>query len=157
MIDVRELTERDFARASALPLHRFDGFTERGTYLVAWDGDEPVGHVFTAWRDTELGVPELQDMYVVPDRRNAGVGTALVAVAEGLARDRGHERCSLSTSATNGAAQRLYERLGYEAAGVERRVEGTIEVRGGTIEVDDTIVYFAKSLSILRPPVRRRA
>ena len=157
MIEVRELAERDFERASVLPLHRFDGFTDRGTYLVAWDGADPVGHVFAAWRGTELGVPELQDMYVLPGRRSAGIGTALAAAAESLARDRGHDRCSLSVSATNDAARRLYERLGYEPANVERHVQGTIEVRGGTIEVDDTIVYFAKTLSILPPPVRRRA
>ena len=49
MIEARELDERDFERAQVLPLHRFDDFGGRGTYLVAWDGEEPVGHVHVAW------------------------------------------------------------------------------------------------------------
>ena len=157
MIDVRELDVDDFVRASALPLHRFDGFTDRGTYLVAWDEDAPVGHVFVAWGGTELGLPELQDMYVAPDRRDAGIGTALAEAAEALALRRGHDRCSLSTGTGNDSALRLYERLGYKAAGVEKRVTGRIEVRGGFIDVDETLVYLVKDLSISRPPVRRRA
>ncbi|HXY84836.1 MAG TPA: GNAT family N-acetyltransferase [Gaiellaceae bacterium] len=51
---------------AALPLHRLDG---AGTYLVAWDGDDPLGHAHFAWGGTRLGVPEIQDVYVLPDRR----------------------------------------------------------------------------------------
>ena len=152
MIDVRELDERDFERAQRLPLHRFHGFGGRGTYLVAWDGDEPVGHVHVAWSGTDLGVPELQDVYVLPDRRNAGIGTALTEAAERLAAARGHDRCSLSTSDANHGAIRLYERLGYARADFPpKRVQGTIEVRGGTIEVDETLVYLEKELVDFSP------
>jgi GNAT superfamily N-acetyltransferase len=156
MIDVRELTEADFGRAQALPLHRFAGFRDDATYLVAWDGDLAVGHVHVAWARTELGAPELQDMYVLPERRGTGIGTALARAAEELAQARGHDRCSLSVSEANGDARRLYERLGYAATDTPpKRVVGTVQVRGGSIDVDDTIVYLAKDLSISPPPVRR--
>jgi GNAT superfamily N-acetyltransferase len=157
VIEIRELVEADLTRAEQLPLHRFDGFREEATYLVAWDGDEPLGHVHVAWSATELGLPELQDMYVLPEHRGEGIGSALAAEAERLAAARGHGRCSLSVSDANADARRLYERLGYARAEVPpKRVTGTIEVRGGTLDVDDTLLYFTKDLSILRPPVRRR-
>jgi GNAT superfamily N-acetyltransferase len=152
MMEVRELVERDFERAQRLPLHRFDGFGTPGTYLVAWDGEEPVGHVHVAWSGTDLGVPELQDVYVLPERRGEGIGTALTEAAERLAAERGHDRCSLSTSDANHGAIRLYERLGYARADVPpKRVRGTIEVRGGTIEVDETLVYYEKELVDFAP------
>jgi hypothetical protein len=49
----------------------------------------------------------------------------------------------------NEAARRLYTRLGYRDAGLEpKRVQGTILVRGRPLEVDDTIVYLVKDLSV---------
>src|SRR5215218_4319206 len=102
MIDVRELDEQEFACVDdALPLHRFDGWTAGSTYLVAWDGSAPIGHVHVAWEGTELELPELQDMYVLPERRSQGVGTLLARAAERLVSSQGHERCSLSVSEAN--------------------------------------------------------
>jgi hypothetical protein len=57
-----------------LPLHRFNGWMKESTYLVAWDGSAPVGHVHIAWEKTRLELPELQDMYVLPERRSQGGG-----------------------------------------------------------------------------------
>jgi GNAT superfamily N-acetyltransferase len=146
VIEVRPLTRGDFERVDALlPLHRFEAWDDGWTYLVAWDGDTPVGHAHVAWTGTELGIPELQDVYVLPERRNEGIGTELTRAAERLTAERGHERCSLSVGQTNPAARRLYERLGYRPADhPPRRVCGTITVRGEPLEVDDTLVYFTK-------------
>ena len=146
MIDVRPLTEEEFARAgAALPLHRFDGFNDDATYLVAWDADVPAGHVHVAWRGTALQLPELQDMYVLPDRRSRGIGASLVAAAERLAAANGHTECSLSVSEQNLRARALYERLGYTRAPVPpKRVRGTVTTRAGSFEVDDTLLYFTK-------------
>src|SRR5207244_4443984 len=56
-IDVRELTDAELALVDArLPLHRLD---TAQTYLVAWDGDEPVGHAHISWESTKLGAPEI--------------------------------------------------------------------------------------------------
>jgi hypothetical protein len=47
----------------------------------------------------------------------------------------------------NGAARKLYAKLGYADAGVDPvRVSGTIMLRGRPFEVDDTLVYLVKAL-----------
>jgi GNAT superfamily N-acetyltransferase len=153
VIETRVLNEADFELVDgALPLHRFDGWADGSTYLVAWDERGPVGHVHIAWADTELGLPELQDMYVLPERRGEGIGTTLAAAAESIASERGHDRCSLSVSDGNLRARSLYERLGYAPADLPpKRVQGTITIRGEPFEVDDTVVYFTKRLVDLAP------
>jgi GNAT superfamily N-acetyltransferase len=119
------------------------------TYVVAWDGDEPIGHAHVAWTGTELGVPEVQDVFVVEQRRRRGVATALMAHAEALAAGRGHDRVSIGHSLDNEAARRLYEGLGYRNSGVPPRpVRGTITIRGRALDIDDTIVYLVKDLSV---------
>jgi GNAT superfamily N-acetyltransferase len=131
---------------AALPLSRLDVVQ---TYVVAWDGGEPIGHAHVAWTGTELGVPEVQDVFVVDGRRRDGVATALMAHAERLAAGRGHVRISIGHSVDNEAARRLYERLGYRASGVPPKpVRGTITIRGRPLDVDDTIVYLVKDLPV---------
>ena len=129
-----------------LPLARLGG---RGTYLVAWDDGAPVAHAHVAWTDTQLGVPEIQDVFVRDDRRRQGLGTAVTLAAERAAEARGHRRVSVGTSIDNDAARRLYEKLGYRGAGAAPvRVQGTIMIRTGPLEVDDTIVYLVKELPV---------
>jgi GNAT superfamily N-acetyltransferase len=132
-----------------LPLSRLDQqIDENSTYLVAWDDDQPVGHAHIAWVGTHLGVPEIQDVFVLPERRRQGIGAQLTDAAEQEARERGWESISLSVSQDgNVAARSLYAKLGYVDAGVEPvRVSGVITVRGRPFEVDDTLVYLTKSL-----------
>jgi GNAT superfamily N-acetyltransferase len=127
-----------------LPLSRLGG---DGEYLVAWDDAAPVGHAFVAWSGTELGLPEIQDVYVLPERRGEGVGTALMEAVEHTAASRGHARCSIGVGVANAGARRLYERLGYARADVPpKRVHGTITIRGEPVEIDDTLLYFTKRL-----------
>jgi GNAT superfamily N-acetyltransferase len=149
VIEVRELKEQELARVGeALPVHRLNGWNGESTYLVAWDGDTPIGHVHIAWAGTELNLPELQDMYVVPDRRNGGVGTVLANVAEQLVLFRGFDHCCLSVSDRNEDARRLYERLGYARAAIPpKRVRETITIRGEPFDVDDTLLYFTKRVN----------
>jgi GNAT superfamily N-acetyltransferase len=148
VIAIRVLSDVDFEAADAvLPLHRFDGWRDDSTYLVAWDETEPVGHVHVAWSGTELGGPELQDMYVLPERRSQGIGGTLVGAAERLAAERGHDRCSLSVSDANLRTQSFYERLGYVRADLPPKpVQGTIIIRGEPVEIDDTLLYFTKRI-----------
>jgi GNAT superfamily N-acetyltransferase len=144
VIAIRALTKDETdAVGAVLPLSRLD---TAQTYLVAWDGSAPVGHAHVAWEGGHAGAPEIQDMYVLPERRGHGIGAALVDAAEQLAAERGHERMSLSVSDA-GEARPLYERLGYRDAGLPPlRVEGTIMIRGEPLEVDDTLVYLVKPL-----------
>ena len=140
---VRPLADDELALVDArLPLHRLG---QTGTYLVAWDGNEPVAHAFVAWSGTKLGIPEIQDVFVAPDRRRNGVATALSHAAENEVQRRGYDRISLSVGLANQAARALYEKLGYEPAGIDpEHVRGTIVLRGKPLEVDDTLVSLVK-------------
>ena len=150
MFAVTELRPEDVARVdSALPLNRLDQHRETGsTYLIAWKDDEPVGHAHLAWSRTHLGLPEVQDVYVLPALRRQGVARSLSAAAEELVRGRGLSSISLSVSRDrNEPARLLYQSLGYVDAGVEPvRVSGTITLRGRPFDVDDTLVYLVKHL-----------
>jgi ribosomal protein S18 acetylase RimI-like enzyme len=119
-------------------LHQGDGI-----YLVAWRDREPLAHAHLALTDP----PELQDVEVRPEYRRRGIGAALTAHAEGEARTRGFDRLRLGVSVDNAAAKALYRQRGYVDAGVApKRVKGTIEIRTGPIEVDDTILTREKRL-----------
>lgn len=146
-IEIRPLAPGEVETVDAvLPLHRL-GRAGESTYLVAWAGGSPVGHAHVAWTETELGLPELQDFFVLPERRNEGIGMRLTLAAERLVFERGHDRCSISVSVSNSGAMRLYERLGYRVVDrLPKRIVGTIELRGAPYEVDDTILFLTKSL-----------
>lgn len=119
-------------------LHQGDGF-----YIVAWNHDEPLGHAHLALTDP----PELQDVSVRPEHRRHGVASALTAAAEQEARMRGFGCLRLTVSADNDGAQALYRRAGYVDVGIPpKRVHGTIMIRTGPIEVDDTILTWEKRL-----------
>jgi ribosomal protein S18 acetylase RimI-like enzyme len=55
----------------------------------------------------------LYDLFVTPEARRSGAGTALLRAAEELAAERGKTRMDLATAKTNHAAQALYESLGW--------------------------------------------
>jgi ribosomal protein S18 acetylase RimI-like enzyme len=146
MWQIRELTSDEVERVgSVLGLARLgqgDGY-----YLVAWEDDQPLGHAHLALTDP----PELQDVSVRPEHRRRGVATALAGAAERAVAARGFDRLRLSVSVDNDAALTLYRRLGYADVGIPpRRVHGTIRIRTGTIEVDDTLLTLEKSLEAVR-------
>ncbi len=94
-----------------------------GEYLVAELKGKLAGYIrvrpVTELRENAhvLGVMGLA---VAPDARRRGVASALLAAAERLARDRGARKLSLRVLGTNAAAQRLYERLGFQREGTLR-------------------------------------
>ena len=129
-----------------LPLSRLSD--QGSTYLIAWEDDRPIGHAHIAWSGTHLGLPEIQDVFVLPEQRRRGIASRLTEAAEAEARRRGSDRISLSVSQEqNQAAKLLYEKLGYVDAGVEPvRMLGQIMIRGRPLEVDDTLLYLVKEL-----------
>ena len=56
----------------------------------------------------------LNDLYVEPSHRKAGVGRLLLHAAAGYAQQQKAIRLTLSTAHTNVPAQRLYESLGWK-------------------------------------------
>jgi GNAT superfamily N-acetyltransferase len=141
--DIRPLTREQVDRVAAvLGLARLD--QGDGFYLVAWDGDRPAGHAHLALTDP----PELQDVEVSAPYRRRGVGSALTAAAEAEAQKRGFDRLRVTVSVDNAAAQALYRALGYGDTGMPpRRVLGTVMIRTGPLEVDDTLLTWDKRLA----------
>jgi GNAT superfamily N-acetyltransferase len=153
LVSIRELKPSDVAHVDQfLPLSRLTEQAgeagESSTYLIAWDGREPVGHTHIAWTGTHLAIPEIQDVFVLPERRRRGIASQLTQAAEAEARKRGWGSISLSVSQQGNAfAWRLYTKLGYvEAPTAPVRVLGVIVLRGQPVEVDDTLVYLTKRL-----------
>lgn len=96
---------------------------------------------------THLAIPEIQDVFVLPERRRQGIASQLTQTAE-VERKRGWDSISLSVSQEgNEFARRLYAKLGYVEAPTDPvRVSGVIVLRGQPFEVDDTLVYLMKRL-----------
>ena len=115
----------------------------------------PIGHAHVAWRDTTLGIPEVQDVFVAEPFRRRGVASELTRAAERLAKEGGHDRISLGFSLANEGARRLYEGLGYRPADLEpQRIHGTILIRGRPVAIDETVIYLVKELDVDSGPPR---
>jgi len=61
----------------------------------------------------------VENLYVKPERRNEGIGSALLAAAETELSDRGADVISLGVMAANEAARRFYRRHGYDRHRIE--------------------------------------
>jgi len=142
-IVVRRLADNEVDRVAAvLGLARL--YQGNGLYLVAWDNEEPLGHACLALTDP----PELQDVQVRPEQRRRGVASAITSEAELRARSLGFDRLRLEVSEGNAPAQALYRSCGFADIGAPpRRVQGTIMIRTGPIEVDDTLLTWEKRLA----------
>ena len=142
-VQIRPLLEDEVDVVGAsLGLARLD--QGDGFYLVAWSGEAPVGHAHLALSDP----PELQDVFVVEEHRRRGIAVALTSAAEHEARTRGFDRLRLGVSIDDAGAQALYRRCGFVDTDVPpNRVQGTIIIRTGPIEVDDTILTWEKPLA----------
>ena len=60
----------------------------------------------------------IEAVRVARERRNAGLGKAIIAEAIAIARRRGCQRVELTSSASRKDAHRFYERLGFTASHV---------------------------------------
>lgn len=121
-------------------------------YLVAWLSGLPVGHALVRWAGAGVepmsshlpDCPDLEDLFVVPGLRSAGVGSRLLEAAERLARDRGCRRIGMSVDVANVRARGLYERRGYEDAGL-----GTFVLRGSWVDRDGAAREWAETCTYL--------
>ena len=122
-----------FWRAVADGLARLDR-----VLLVAQDGDQRiVGTVQLVWAQAENQPHrgEVSKMLVHRSARRRGIGAALMTAAEQAARDAGRSLLVLDTA--DGAAARLYERLGWQRCGT---IPGYALWPGGGLCA--TTVYF---------------
>lgn len=103
---------RSLAEVMALP----------GVYALlaveAGDGEEaPAGFLLA---QVLFEAAELLTLGVLPARRRAGIGRALLQAALAEARGRGAQRMTLEVAADNRGAQTLYRAAGFAAAGRRR-------------------------------------
>lgn len=96
------------------------------TFLIGWEGDEPVGWALIQWSgcvgsNARAAFPhcvEVNHLQVREQARGRGTGTAILASAEQRARDEGAVQIAVSVDPANNGASRLYRRLGYRPTGV---------------------------------------
>lgn len=63
------------------------------------------------WYDGPVAL--LDELYVVPDRRGGGLGSALLAAAEAVTLERGGQVLEINVDGDDSDARRFYERHGY--------------------------------------------
>lgn len=94
-----------------------------GCLLAARDDGDIVGFVSfypeggSFEQDAQRGIVE--NIYVVPERRGEGIGSALLSAAEERLRAEGADVLALEAMAANEAAIRFYRRHGYSSHRVE--------------------------------------
>lgn len=117
--DYDALAEDVDVRTEAIA-HRHAQFEDEDVQiLVADDGGVLVGYTVVTYSASPPvfargPVAKVNDLYVAPDARGAGVGTALLERAHEWGRERGCERAVLSVHARNDVARSCYESMGYE-------------------------------------------
>jgi ribosomal protein S18 acetylase RimI-like enzyme len=88
-----------------------------GDVLVADQSAELIGYLVMTWGwGIESGGREalIDEMYVVPEQRHAGVGTLLMTSALTRAQERETKVVFLETEQDNPESRALYDRLGFE-------------------------------------------
>jgi aminoglycoside 6'-N-acetyltransferase I len=90
--------------------------------FLAWQDKRPVGvATVTTTRGIELGMSaELEDLYVVPEARGTGVGSALIEAVKDWCRSRGCSLVAVVVTPEGQAAHDLmayYRRRGFQETG----------------------------------------
>ena len=82
-----------------------------GGFVVLWEDGRAVagGGV----KRLDVRACEIKRMYVAPDARGRGLGSALLAALEDMARDLGYAVARLDTGAKQPGVRRMYEDAGY--------------------------------------------
>ena len=93
-------------------------YVHSDTCAVATAAGQPVGFVMfrveSGFFQTDATRGVVDNVYVLPEARGEGVGSALLDYAERALRDEGADVLALEALWDNEAARRLYERRGYE-------------------------------------------
>lgn len=121
---------------------------------IAFHEDRPAGYVHLVWAPVyapfaRAGIPEIQDLNVIPDLRQKGIGTALMELCEQECRNAGKTEIGLGVGlyGSYGPAQRLYVRRGYlpDGNGIVYKEE-TVKSGGVCPVNDDLMLKMVKAL-----------
>ncbi len=112
----------DASWASRLRFYR-ELLASGASYLTATDDGRLVGYSMVALEqgsddtfEVQGGRAEVATLVVSPDRRSAGVGRALIAAAESIARHNGFDTVKIAVMSGNDRALEFYEANGYSVA-----------------------------------------
>jgi len=94
------------------------------TYLVAREGASVVGYAGMMYAVDDAHVTNIA---VARDHQRRGVATRLLAELAWAAVTRGSTAMTLEVRVSNVAAQQLYQRFGFEAAGIRKNYYENIE------------------------------
>jgi ribosomal protein S18 acetylase RimI-like enzyme len=123
---------------------------ERDVFVATIDG-EFAGYVTLTWDppyDHGAGIPEIQDLNVLPAYRRRGIGNALMDAAESRAAERGDVvGIGVGLYVDYGSAQRMYVRRGYLPDGRGLMYAWQPVPPGETVRLDDdATLMFTKTL-----------
>jgi len=110
---------REFATATPGPVvlgKRLERLLAGDATIAVLAGDPAVAVAVLTLRTNvwyEGPVALLDELYVVPELRGQGVGSALLAAAESVTRARGGELLEINVDGQDTDARRFYERRGY--------------------------------------------
>ncbi len=99
-------------------------------YLIAEEERKIVAHLLLKLKGitTESGYPNMNDLYVLEEKRNFGIGSELVKEAERIVKEKGYSKISVAVNPTlNHRAKALYERLGYKQTESESYLDGVYD------------------------------
>jgi ribosomal protein S18 acetylase RimI-like enzyme len=163
LIDIRplaatelEAVERALARYPGKHRERLEG-QRRGecVYLIAWDGDGPVGHLNLRVRGRKLPdrarrlrAAQIEDLRVSRAHRRRGVATELMQRAAAEAAAQGFRAVGLGVDIGNTPARRLYHQEGYEETGLGQFLVSYpyIDEDGVERQAHETCTYLVKRL-----------
>lgn len=115
-------------------------------FAVAFRDDLPMGSVVLDCRTGPLQ-PEMKNLWVNPDARRQGVGSALVTFIEDLGEAQKFEEIFFGIDPENPSAIPMYLELGYAPTGQHRDVAYvSVEPDGTTVERPQTESIYRKSL-----------
>ena len=136
---------------------RYMAEQDRGERIVviAWSGQRFAGYVTLVWRSDyeplrSEGVPEIQDLNVLPEFRRNGIANLLLDRVESIASTRGRwVGIGVGLHQGYNVAQRLYVKRGYVPDGFGVTYRNEFIQEGAVVVVDDDLVlHFRKRLSV---------
>jgi ribosomal protein S18 acetylase RimI-like enzyme len=162
-VDVRPLVADELALVEdRLPRYpgkhreRLEGQRRRESlYLIAWAGDEPVGHLNLRLggrklpaRARAIGAAQIEDLVVAAAHRRRGFATTLMRRAHEEARARGFTVVGLGVDVGNATARALYRKEGYKESGSGRFLVSYpyLDEDGVERQAHETCTYLRKKL-----------
>jgi ribosomal protein S18 acetylase RimI-like enzyme len=137
--DIRLMTAQDAEHVGA---DAWEGQNAgRWSVLTAWLEGRLVGSGMLRWEGPFIpdiasclpGQVEVGFLQVTADQRGRGIGTALIELAEAVARDRGVPSLGLAVGDDNARARGLYERLGYRDTGLRYTLQYEAVAESGRV------------------------